>query len=65
MSGMKSKGTEEWTNAIDGGGLWHVSDNTYLISYLMGEEIRKQLIADNAKSDTKKRLLDAVLSNED
>ena len=48
--------TEEWTNAIDRGGLWHVSDSTYLIFYLMEKEIRKQLIADNAKTlntDTK------------
>ena len=64
----EEQGTEEWTNAIDRGGLWHVSDSTYLIFYLMEEEIRKLLIADNAKTlnaDTKMRLIDAVLSNED
>ena len=46
----EEQGTEEWTNAIDRGGLWHVSDSTYLIFYLMEEEIRKLLIADNAKT---------------
>uniref|UniRef100_A0A1X7VKP3 Uncharacterized protein n=1 Tax=Amphimedon queenslandica TaxID=400682 RepID=A0A1X7VKP3_AMPQE len=25
----EAKGTEEWTNAIDRGGLWHASDETY------------------------------------
>ena len=33
-------GTEEWTNAIDRGGLWHINDNTYTIFYLIEEEIR-------------------------
>ena len=26
----EAKGNEEWTNAIDRGGLWHVSNETYL-----------------------------------
>lgn len=49
--------TEEWTNAIDRGGLWHISDSTYSIFYLMEEEIRKHLMADTAKTlnaETKK-----------
>lgn len=34
------KGTEDWTNLLDRGGLWHVSDTTYSIFYAMEEEIR-------------------------
>lgn len=31
MSGdkMEEKGTEDWTNLIDRGGLWHINDQTY------------------------------------
>ncbi len=61
----EEQGTEQWTNAIDRGGLWHVNDNTYFIFYLMEEEIRKHLVISSVKtldSDTKKKVLDAVLS---
>ena len=64
----EAKATEEWTNAIDRGGLWHVSDATYTIFYLMEEEIRKHLIAKCAKNyneGMKKMILDAVLGNEE
>ena len=60
--------TEQWINAIDRGGLWHVNDNTYSIFYLMEEEIRKEFVVSNAKtlnSETKKKVLDSVLSNDD
>lgn len=60
--------SENWIRAIDRGGLWHVSENTYLIFFLMEEEIRKQLIVDKARdlsSGTKKNLLYAILANED
>ena len=30
--------TEEWTNAIDRGGLWHVNDNTYILFSILEEE---------------------------
>ena len=32
-----TKGTEEWTNAIDRGGLWHINDDVYTIFYFMEE----------------------------
>ena len=35
------RGTEEWTNRIDRGGLWHISDDVYVIFYILEEEIRK------------------------
>ena len=31
--------TEDWTNAIDCGGLWHVNDDTYMIINIVEEEI--------------------------
>lgn len=64
----EARGTENWTNAIDRGGLWHVSDDTYLVFYLMEEDIRKQLLVKSAKTldaETKRKVLDSVLSNED
>lgn len=50
----ETQGTEEWTNAIDRGGLWHINDNTYTIFYLM-EEVRKHLIAISAKTLQRRR----------
>lgn len=63
-------GTETWTNLIDRGGLWHVNDNTYLIFYIMEEEIRRHLkITAITKlkfnEETRKSILEAILANED
>ena len=30
----EERGSKEWVNAIDCGGLWHVNDETYNIFYL-------------------------------
>ena len=64
----ETNGTEEWTNAIDRGGLWHVNDDTYSILYLMEEVIRKYLTASSAKTldaETKATILNAIITNED
>lgn len=64
----EAQGTEEWTNAVDRGGLWHINDDTYSIFFLMEEEIRNHLKVSKAKAlnkETKKKLLDAILTNED
>ncbi len=45
----EEQGTEQWANAIDRGGLWHINDNTYFIFYLMEEEIRKHLVISSVK----------------
>ena len=61
-------GTEEWTNAIYRGGLWHIKDNTYTIFYLIEEEIRSHFKAQAAKTlktDTKQNILNAIFCNED
>ena len=64
----ETRGTEELTNAVDRGGLWHVNDDTYTMFYLMEEEIRSHLQVQSAKaldSNTRRTLLDATLNNED
>ncbi len=64
----ESEGTEDWINAIDRGGLWHVNDDVYAIFYMIEEEIRSYLVVSSAKSlnsETKATLLKAVLTNED
>ena len=37
------QGTEDWTNAIDRGGLWHVSDDTHMVFTLLEETIGRHL----------------------
>ena len=64
----EERGTETWTNLIDRGGLWHVNDNTYLIFYIMEEEIRhhfKVKSISKLNEETKRSILDAMLANED
>ena len=46
----EERGTEEWVNSIDRGGLWHVKDDTYQLFYLMEDDIRKYLLVSAAKS---------------
>jgi hypothetical protein len=36
----EERGTEDWTNLIDRGGLWHVNDLTYDFFYAMEQEIQ-------------------------
>ena len=64
----EERGTEEWVNSIDRGGLWHVKDDTYQLFYLMEEDIRKYLLVSAAKSfdeTTKAGILASLFSNED
>ncbi len=32
--------TEEWTNQIDRGGLWHINNDMYLVFVIIEDEIR-------------------------
>ena len=64
----EERGTEEWVNSIDRGGLWHVKDDTYQLFYLMEEDIRKYLLVSASKSfdeTTKAGILASLFSNED
>ncbi len=64
----ETKGTEEWTNAIDRGGVWHVNDDTYTMFYFMEEESRQHFTIESAKQldkNSKEKLVGAILINED
>ena len=71
MSGdddREEDGTEDWLNAIDRGGLWHVSDQTYGLFYVVEEVVRKHFTRTNAHklTDTSKHsLIRAINENED
>ena len=57
------RGTEDWNNAIDRGGLWHVNDDTYMIFTIVEEEIWKQLKISNTKNlqeGANKELIDTI-----
>ena len=40
----EERGTEDWTNALDRGGLWHVSDTAYNLFYAIEEEVQQHLL---------------------
>ena len=64
----EERGTETWTNAVDRGGLWHISDETYMVFLIMECEIRHHLNTSKMAElhdDTKKVILDAITSNEE
>ena len=51
MSGCEmneTKDTEYWTNILDRGGLWHVSDTAYSMFCAMENELRQHLTIDKA-----------------
>ena len=44
----ETKDTEYWTNILDRGGLWHVSDTAYSMFCAMENELRQHLTIDKA-----------------
>ena len=66
MSGdeMEERGTEDWTNLIDRGGLWHISDTTYSLFHSMEEEIRKYLIP-STLNNSKEKIIKSIVENEE
>lgn len=64
---LKDTTTEQWTDAIDRGGLWHVNDNTYYCFYVMEEEIRCHLVVSKItqmNDTTRSQIMDALVFNE-
>ena len=64
----EDRGTEEWTNLIDRGGLWHVNDQTYSVFYAMEEVIRQHLTTaavSKQKEGARKQLTSSILQNEE
>ena len=64
----EDRGTEDWINSIDRGGLWHVSDLTYDLFYSMEEVLRRHFKpggASRLKEGSVKVMQDAVIEDED
>ena len=64
----ETKESEQWINAIDRGGLYHVSDDIFTIFYFMEEECRKHFTTMAAKKldeSSKEKVMGAMLTNED
>ena len=55
-------GTENWTNALDRGGLWHVCDTAYNLFYAIEEEVQQNLVVTAANTFTEGS---AVMCSED
>ncbi len=64
----EDNGIEQWVNAIDRGGLWHVNDDTYTIFCIAEEECRQHFKvedADRKHARARKILYDKIMNNED
>ena len=60
--------TEAWTNIIDRGGLWHVSDMMYSFFFVLEEIVRQHLsmeTLDKQDPGARQKLIDTVLHTED
>ena len=64
--------TEEWTNKVDRGGLWHINDETYDLFSAMEFETKGVLRAigsavgkSNDEESVKKKIKDAITQNSD
>jgi hypothetical protein len=63
---MNEAGTEDWTNAIDRGGLWHINDQAYLLFYAMEKEICNHFKPASASAlCSNEYVVSAVLNNEE
>lgn len=71
LSGDESderEGTEQWLNAIDRGGLWHVNDDTFTVFCIVEEEARQHFKKENADcihAGSKQILIERILCNEE
>ena len=64
----EERGTETWTNLIDRGGLWHISDQTYSLFATMEEEIGQHLSLATASKQcegAREQLTNSIFQNED
>ena len=64
----EERGTEDWVNLIDRGGLWHISDKAYRLFYAIEEEVRCYLAPEQAgqmDEGTKEKILSGILNSDD
>ena len=58
--------SEDWTNAVDCSGLWHISDDVYTLFCYIEEEVRHHLSLSASRHDGfKKGIIDGLKANED
>ncbi len=60
--------TEVWVNKIDRGGLWHISDSTYMLFAIMEEQIRRYFTTraiTQLRGDTKDQIHSALMNDDD
>ena len=65
---MADEGTESWVNHIDRGGLWHISDSTYVLFVIMEEQIRRYFttrVMTVLGEDTKHQIHDNLMNDND
>jgi len=60
----ENRGTDDWTNLLDRRGLWHVSDDTFIVEDVARKHFRSTS-AKNLHEGAKKNLVEAIMSNED
>ena len=65
---QEATSSETWLNSIDRGGLWHISDMTYVVFQAMEEAVRQQLRKSNTHNLTlsggKHALVSKIASDE-
>ena len=62
---VNEDGTEDWLNAIDRGGLWHVNDQTYNLFYNLEYLVRMYFAVHTHTAGSKQALTAILESNED
>ncbi len=69
MSGdeMDGSGTEDWTNLVDRGGLWHVNDMIYEFFVTVEKEVRHVLTVETSTTNrnVKEEMLERVRGSDD
>ena len=63
--GDEDRGTEDWTNARDRGGLWHISDMAFDLFCAIEEEVRCHLILGEMTEGMKENIMTAVIESDD
>ncbi len=67
-SDLQEEDSEEWTNQIDRGGLWHINNNVYLVFTIIEQIIRNYLHVESIGElggNTRSTILDSILTNDD
>lgn len=58
-------GTEEWTNSIDRGGLWHINVYSFFLTMEYEAKLMFRMSKNGPKANVGKQLLDVIRNNDD